>query len=65
MPEHFTRSTVFATFYCRKCGKFTPHRIDDARKGPCLDCIQKLEALHAAPKVAPPAQQTDLFPGIL
>lgn len=46
MPEHFTRNTVSASFFCNKCGKFTQHRIDDARKGPCLDCIARLEQQH-------------------
>jgi len=66
MPEHFPRRTVSAEFYCGKCGKRTQHRIDDHRKGPCLECIAKLEAQHtqAPPKIAPHSQ-FDLFPGIL
>lgn len=47
MSEHFTRATVSAAFHCGKCGKQTQHRIDRGRKGPCLDCIAKLEAQHA------------------
>lgn len=43
MPEHFTRSTVSAAFYCKKCQRETQHRIDGGRKGPCLECIGKLE----------------------
>lgn len=65
MPEHFTRNTVSAAFYCSKCNKVTQHRICDRRKGPCLECIDKLEKLHqesltkaAAPK---PPEQGDLF----
>jgi hypothetical protein len=46
MTEHFTRNTISATFYCNKCGKPTPHRIDDRRKGPCLECIARLERQH-------------------
>jgi hypothetical protein len=46
MPEHFTRSTVSAAFYCKKCERVTQHRIDDRRKGPCLDCIARLERQH-------------------
>jgi hypothetical protein len=49
MTEHFTRNTVSAEFWCGKCGKRTQHRIDDRRKGPCLECIAKLEAEHAKP----------------
>ena len=48
MTEHFTRSTVSSAFYCPKCGKQTQHRIDDRRKGPCLECIAKLQAQHDA-----------------
>jgi hypothetical protein len=47
MPEHFSANTVSAAFYCPKCEKRTQHRIDDHRKGPCLECIAKLEKLHA------------------
>lgn len=48
MTEHFTRATVSATFFCAKCGRPTQHRIDDRRKGPCLECIAKLQAQHDA-----------------
>ena len=62
MTEHFTRNTVSAAFYCSKCGKQTQHRIDDGRKGPCLDCIAKLEARHQAELLKPrPAEQGSLF----
>lgn len=44
MPEHFTRSTVSAAFWCGKCQKSTQHRIDDRRKGPCLECMARLES---------------------
>lgn len=58
MTEHFSRSTVSAAFYCGKCGKPTQHRIDGGRKGPCLDCIARLQKLHdEAPKVT----QQELF----
>lgn len=46
MTQHFTRSTVSAPFYCSKCKKVTQHRIDDRRKGPCLECIAKLDKLY-------------------
>lgn len=60
MTQHFTRSTVSADFYCGKCKRTTQHRIDDRRKGPCLECIARLEKQHAAPK--PEAEkQTELF----
>lgn len=41
--EHFTRNTVSATAWCPKCGTRTPHRVDDRRLGPCLDCISQVE----------------------
>ncbi len=63
MTQHFTRNTVSAAFYCPKCGKQTQHRIDDGRKGPCLDCIARLDAAHAVididdlrRKLSPPPQ---------
>ena len=58
MSEHFTRNTVSAEFWCPKCQKRTQHRIDDRRKGPCLECIAKLEREHAA---KPREEQTKLF----
>jgi hypothetical protein len=60
MTEHFTKNTVSAAFYCRKCGKVTQHRIDDGRKGPCLDCIAKLDAQHKD-KAAVEQRQSILF----
>ena len=44
MTQHFTRNTVSASFYCGKCERFTQHRIDKGRKGPCLNCIEKYDA---------------------
>jgi hypothetical protein len=35
--EHFTRNTLTATAWCLKCHRNTEHRIDDGRKGPCID----------------------------
>jgi len=46
MPEHYPRSTVSAEAWCAKCKKRTQHRIDDARIGPCLECIAALESRH-------------------
>src|SRR3954453_1253657 len=36
--HHLSKSTVSATYNCRKCGRITPHRIDGGRKGPCMVC---------------------------
>lgn len=59
MTEHFTKNTVAASFYCSRCEMFTMHRIDGGRKGPCLNCIGKLE--EKRPGTEPPPQQGDLF----
>lgn len=64
MPQHFTRSTISAEFYCPTCRKPTQHRIDDRRKGPCLDCMARLEQEHAdrTPRAPiPTGKQGDLF----
>ena len=47
MTQHYTAATVSAAHYCKKCGKPTQHRIDDHRKGPCLECLARLEKQHA------------------
>lgn len=61
MSEHFTRNTVSAAFWCRKCDKFTQHRIDSGRKGPCLDCIARLDEQHAAAPPKPVADTQQAF----
>lgn len=66
MPQHFTRNTVSASLYCAKCQKQTQHRIDGVRRGPCLECIARLEKQHIeAVTTTPWEKQVDLFPGIL
>jgi hypothetical protein len=60
VTQHFTKTTVSAAFHCSKCGKTTQHRIDGGRKGPCLDCIARLDAARKD-KPEPPAQQKELF----
>jgi hypothetical protein len=39
VAEHYTKSTVSATAWCKKCGGFKSHRIDGGRVGPCLTCV--------------------------
>lgn len=63
MPEHYTKNTVSATCWCKKCGKNTLHRVDDGRRGPCYNCMAALEAEHQKPKPEPPARQEELFDG--
>jgi ribosomal protein L44E len=47
MTQHYPRSTVSADGWCPKCQRFTQHRIDDRRRGPCLDCIARLNLENA------------------
>ena len=66
MTEHFTRSTVSAAFWCAKCQKSTQHRIDDRRKGPCLECMERLATDHAQNEIetrraAKAGKQTEMF----
>lgn len=63
MGEHFTRSTVSIAAYCRKCNRQTQHRVDDRRKGPCLECMARLEQQHNAAPAPKPAAQQNLFEG--
>lgn len=65
MPEHFTANTVSAEFYCSKCGRCTQHRIDGHRKGPCLECIARLNAAHKPSIPATPARRLFDAPNIL
>lgn len=59
MAQHYTRNTVSVSALCARCGKFTQHRIDDRRVGPCLDCI----ARPAEPRPGPAqgSQQLKMF----
>jgi hypothetical protein len=66
MPEHYTKNTVSATYWCAKCGKPTLHRVDGGRRGPCLPCLEKplphSTSLRAGSQVAKPEElQGDLF----
>lgn len=56
MSEHFSCLTVSVGAWCGRCQKQTQHRVDRGRKGPCLDCIDKLELQHAAKPTSPPPQ---------
>lgn len=62
MSEHYTRATVSAAAWCPKCQKQTQHRVDDKRKGPCLECIARIEReIAARPKPPAAATQGVLF----
>lgn len=61
MSEHYTSLTVSAAAWCPKCQKQTQHRVDDKRKGPCLECIARL-GKEIADRPAPvPDRQGKLF----
>jgi hypothetical protein len=62
MPEHYTKNTVSCTVWCNRCNKATEHRVDNGRRGPCMQCLKRLEAESASRKVkVPPAVQETLF----
>jgi hypothetical protein len=63
MAEHYTRNTLTATAWCNKCGRHTEHRIDDGRRGPCLDPNHPAPLVKAKiPKLElPEDKQGDLF----
>jgi hypothetical protein len=63
MAEHYTKkNTITATAYCKKCRKFTMHRIDDGRLGPCMPCVAETAgSLEFEPAPAQVAQQVSLF----
>ena len=37
MPEHYPKSVTDCWEFCEQCGRNTTHRVDDGRRGPCLD----------------------------
>ena len=37
MTEHYQRNVLEVTAWCNTCKRFTQHRVDDRRKGPCLE----------------------------
>lgn len=62
MPHHYTKNTVSDTFWCNKCGRPTEHKVLGGRRGPCVVCLAKLDADHAARADEPkPAEQMGLF----
>jgi ribosomal protein L44E len=61
MPQHYTRDTIEVSVWCNVCRKETMHRVDDRRRGPCLQCLKKLEQEAANRPKPPVAQQGKLF----
>jgi hypothetical protein len=58
MTEHFTRNTVSASAYCKRCRSHTQHAVQGGRLGACLTCQER--PLPPAPP-APPAPERGLF----
>lgn len=57
VAEHHTKNTVAVSNYCKKCGKFTMHRVASGLVGPCQQCLDKpLEKQRE-----PPAKQEEMF----
>jgi hypothetical protein len=54
--EHYTRNTESVTAWCLKCHRNTQHRVDNGRKGPCLE-----HETPVRPKPPEPAESGDLF----
>jgi ribosomal protein L44E len=63
MTEHYSKQTVSVSAYCSKCKRHTQHRVDDHRKGPCLECVAKLDVAHAEKEIEArrAARQQSLF----
>lgn len=59
--QHYTRNTVEASEWCRKCNKHTMHRIDGVKLGPCRECIKRLEQPVIPGTVEPPSEQLEMF----
>jgi hypothetical protein len=57
---HYTKATVSAQVWCNVCGRETEHRIDNGRRGPCLnpDHARQPKLVDIA---APAAVQDSLF----
>lgn len=62
MSEHYTRNTITATAFCKKCRGFTVHRVGTGRLGPCLTCVGAPLAGWITP-VPQEAGQLGLFGG--
>jgi hypothetical protein len=63
MSEHYTRNTETVTAWCAKCNRVTEHRVDNGRKGPCIDPNHPAPLTKAAipPFNAPGGEQKNLF----
>lgn len=55
---HYTKNTVESSEWCNTCGKKTPWRILQGKRGYCIPCY---DAKASKPE-EPVERQTDLFP---
>jgi ribosomal protein L44E len=55
--QHYTRATVSAPRFCRKCNKTTQHRIEDRKLGACLECIDRQEDEYRKRHGLPPIER--------
>jgi hypothetical protein len=55
MSEHYPKSTIETTAYCKPCQRMTTHRVDGGRLGPCLEHETPIKPKPEKPK------QKDLF----
>ena len=62
MPEHFSKATIEAKFWCAKCHRPTMHYVSDGRRGSCQECMQQRDAeKEARDKIPARPKQGDLF----
>ena len=73
MAEHFTKNTVSVSAHCKACSKIagytkhTMHRVDGVKRGPCLECIERLSTEHAQREIDErrAGRQENLFRGVM
>jgi hypothetical protein len=51
MAQHYTRNTMSVAAWCPTCRKETQHRVDDRRRGPCLECLARPLPVQPEPAV--------------
>ena len=61
MTEHYTKNTVSAPAWCRKCYKLTRHRVEDGLLGACEVCLARLWGDKPPEPLPAAATQGDLF----
>ncbi|HEY1897828.1 MAG TPA: hypothetical protein VGG62_16225 [Terracidiphilus sp.] len=54
MPEHYPKATVEVKVWCNVCHRETMHRVNNGRRGSCLECIGKREREIKERRAKPP-----------